>query len=153
MYRYIIIPIALLAASGAVFAQSAPQSESPREPNSLREAIQESSGTSGSRGSGASGTVPTTEGNKALNSTVRGSASDATTSDRETSRRWPGVGSTGGATGTGTSSGTTDDPPTSGGNQQGSSASGTSVEGSATGVASGSQSPSTERLSEPGGSR
>lgn len=150
MTRYTIIPVALLAASSAVFAQSATPSEPAREPGSLREAIQESSGASGTSGSSASGTAPTTEGNKALNSNVRGNASEATTSDRETSRRWSGVGSTGGATGTGTSSGTTDDPPTSGGNQQGSAASGSS--GTADDAAR-SQKQSTDGLREPGGSR
>lgn len=150
MYRYTIVPIALLAASGAVFAQSATPSEPAREPGSLREAIQESSGASGTKGRGASGTAPTTEGNKALNSNVRGSSSDASTSDRDTSRRWSGVGSTGGATGTGTSSGTTDEPPSSGGGRQGSAASGTS---SSADDSTRSQQESTDGLRQPGGSR
>jgi hypothetical protein len=146
MYRNSIISVALLAASSAVFAQSADPHETSREP-SLRETIQESSGASATSGSSASGAAPTPEGNKGLDSNVRGNSSDASTSDRDTSRRWSGVGSTGGATGTGTSSGTTDDPPTSGGNQQGSSASGTGEDSSR------SQKQSTDGLREPGGSR
>ncbi|HZW23587.1 hypothetical protein [Noviherbaspirillum sp.] len=126
----IIIPASLLAASGFVFAQStaAPASSGDSTASGTVQQSSGASGTSGTSGSAASGTVPTTEGNKALDSNVRGPSSNASTSDHDTSRRWTGVGSTGGATGTGTSSGTTDDPPAtsgaSGGMQQGSSASG-----------------------------
>jgi hypothetical protein len=63
----------------------------------------------GSTGTAATGAPVTTEGgNPALDSNVRGDR--ASTSDRETARTWTGVGSTGGATGTGVSSGTINDP-------------------------------------------
>ena len=146
---FTFVPLSLLAASGLVFAQS-PASSAPAEDSGPSGSMrQESSGASGTSGSAASGSVPATEGNRALNSSVRGSAENASTSDRDTSRRWPGVGSTGGATGTGTSSGTTADPPASGGSGQGSSASGRPEEA---GV-SGGVNRSTDGLREPGGSR
>jgi hypothetical protein len=44
---------------------------------------------------------------------VRGSAQSASTSDKETSRTWSGVRSTGGGTGTSSSSGMAEDPPPS----------------------------------------
>lgn len=44
---------------------------------------------------------------------VRGDPQSGSTSDRETSRTWSGIGSTGGGTGTGTSSGTAPEPPSS----------------------------------------
>lgn len=73
-----------------------------------------SSGSSGT-GTAASGAAVSTEGgNSSLDSNVRGNRSS--TSDRETSRSWDGVGSTGGATGTGVSSGTINDPVDSSGN-------------------------------------
>jgi hypothetical protein len=72
-----------------------------------------SSGSSGT-GTAASGAAVTTEGgNPVLDSNVRGD--NASTSDRDTSRTWTGVGSTGGATGTGVSSGTINDPVDSSG--------------------------------------
>ena len=113
------IPLSLLVAANFSFAQSTPaerpaeQGQSATKPT-LRETVRETSGASGSAGSRASGGPATTEGNKALDTNIRGERNSASTSDRDTSRSWSGVGSTGGATGTGTSSGTTDEPPASG---------------------------------------
>ncbi|HYD61992.1 MAG TPA: hypothetical protein VEC35_16625 [Noviherbaspirillum sp.] len=146
------IPISALAA-GIAFAQSSAgerlsetekgaASQSPS-----RDAGADTSGTSGTAGSRASGGPAITEGNKALGTTIRGTPDSATTSDRETSRTWSGVGSTGGATGTGTSSGTTEDAQTSGGGESGTSASGNSAGDARV------QTPNIGSPREPGGSR
>ena len=128
-----VIPMSVLAA-GMVFAQSS-SGERPSEPEKStasqspnRDAgADTTSGSSGSTGSDASGGPATTEGNKALDTNVRGAPDSATTSDRQTSRSWSGVGSTGGGTGTGTSSGTTEESAASGGGAGGTSASGSSA--------------------------
>lgn len=99
---------------------AAPSSQGP-----ARATAEDFSSGSSSSGTKASGTGVTSEGgNPALNSNVRGDR--ASTSDRETSRSWTGVGSTGGATGTGVSSGTINDPVDS----SGSSMSGAAGDGS-----------------------
>lgn len=122
------ISIFLLGAAGLSFAQSSP-AEREQEPAAKTGQTMNrdqgadtssSSGQSGTAGERASGGPATTEGNKALGTNIRGNANSANTSDRDTSRTWSGVGSTGGATGTGTSSGTTDDPPASRGEPGGS---------------------------------
>jgi hypothetical protein len=81
---------------------------------------------------GTSGSVPEQRSNPAQNaspnqsataplnggstqgSEVRGDPRSGSTSDREASRTWSGIGSTGGGTGTGTSSGMAQEPPPSG---------------------------------------
>lgn len=50
-------------------------------------------------------------GNSIHDSVIRGDPQSGSTSDKETSRTWSGIGSTGGGTGTGTSSGVAQEPP------------------------------------------
>lgn len=110
----LVLPGSASLAQGSSGARTggptAPSSQGPS-----RATAEDFSSGASSTGTAASGTSVTTEGgNPALESTIRGSR--ANTSDRETSRTWEGIGSTGGATGTGVSSGTINDPVDSSGN-------------------------------------
>lgn len=103
---------------------SAPSSQGP-----VRASQEDFSSGSSQSGTAQSGQRVTTEGgNSALNSNVRGEG--ATTSDRETSRNWTGVGSTGGATGTGESTGTSNASPSTNSGMSGANGGGTGSESS-----------------------
>lgn len=118
--KAVLVASVLVLPAGAALAQgssdarpggpTAPSSQGPKKATT-----EDFSSGSSSTGTAASGAAVTTEGgNPALNSNIRGNR--ASTSDRETSRTWNGVGSTGGATGTGVSSGTINDQVDSSGN-------------------------------------
>lgn len=120
MVEAVLVASVLVLPPGAAFAQgssdarpggpTAPSSQGPK-----RATTEDFSSGASSTGTAAAGASVTTEGgNPALDSNIRGNR--ASTSDRETSRTWNGVGSTGGATGTGVSSGTINDPVDSSGN-------------------------------------
>lgn len=107
----LLLPAAALAQSGdqRPGGPAAPSSQGP-----ARATAEDFSSGSSHTGTARTGAQVTTEGgNQALDSNIRGDR--ASTSDRETSRTWTGVGSTGGATGTGVSSGTINDPVDSSG--------------------------------------
>jgi hypothetical protein len=106
--------VSMFALLPAALALAQSRDQMPAEP-----AAQSSQGparaTPGDFSSGSNGTDSRTgEAAAGPGESVRGDG--ANTSDRMTSRTWTGVGSTGGATGTGVSSGTIADPaPGSGG--------------------------------------
>lgn len=106
----------LTAANAMAQTSTGSSTESPAQPSSQGTSRSTGPGlgsdtprTNATRRSG-SGAQVTPDGNKAMGTGIRGGSDSASTSDRDTSRTWSGVGSTGGATGTGTSSGTSDAP-------------------------------------------
>lgn len=129
----------------AATAQSSDQQQggatAPSSQGPVRASPEDFTSGSSQTGAGQSQEGVTTErGNSALNSSVRGEG--ATTSDRETSKNWTGVGSTGGATGTGESSGTTNASPSTASGMSGvngSGGTGTSAPDTSSGASSSSR--------------
>ncbi|MGV3742276.1 MAG: hypothetical protein ACO1NO_08195 [Burkholderiaceae bacterium] len=74
--------------------------------------VSTSAGTSGQ--AQESGPLPEHKPGTVQSALVRGDSQSGSTSDREASRTWSGIGSTGGDTGTGTRSGMAQDPPSTG---------------------------------------